>query len=499
MLLSRVYPDLGEGIAALTRKVSSDPDGRRGRAKLKTLLGYLVPVLSRVAFRLLFTDPARLKPNADAFTERQVAAARARISSATPGAPRLREARQLLSELFRRAFLNLAPSIPVGLIASELVRRLAQVSADEHTLSDLAALERGLPGNVTTEMDLVMGDVIDRVRPYPAVLELLRTRPPGEALAAAASLEGGAAFLQAWNEFIDRYGMRGPGEVDLSRPRYKDDPAPLIATLLGSSGSARALGEHRARHAALTAEADAATERLVANARRGRFGAVRARVLRRLIRTARAGFGLREHPKFLLVRVLDLVRDVVREAGATLAGRGSLDAADDVFFFSFEEVLIALEASSVKDLRAVVLERRASLRRDAQRSAPFVVASDGEIPALAARTNLPPGAMAGTAASAGVVEGLARVVLDPAAEVLHDGEILVAPHTDPGWTPLFVHAAGLVTEVGGLITHGSVVAREYGIPAVVSVAKATERIRTGQRIRVDGTRGVVEILEGAAS
>jgi rifampicin phosphotransferase len=98
-----------------------------------------------------------------------------------------------------------------------------------------------------------------------------------------------------------------------------------------------------------------------------------------------------------------------------------------------------------------------------------------------------------------VVEGRARVVLDPAREVLHAGEILVAPHTDPGWTPLFVHASGLVTEVGGLMTHGSVVAREYGIPAVVSVAGATRRIHSGQRIRVDGTRGFVELLdEGAA-
>ncbi|MFY0576339.1 PEP-utilizing enzyme [Cystobacter fuscus] len=117
---------------------------------------------------------------------------------------------------------------------------------------------------------------------------------------------------------------------------------------------------------------------------------------------------------------------------------------------------------------------------------------------LAAREDLPPGALSGTAASAGVVEGHARVVLDPAREVLHAGEILVAPHTDPGWTPLFVHASGLVTEVGGLMTHGSVVAREYGIPAVVSVTGATRRIHTGQRIRVDGTRGIVEFLDGGA-
>ncbi|HYO57814.1 PEP-utilizing enzyme, partial [Archangium sp.] len=332
-----------------------------------------------------------------------------------------------------------------------------------------------------------------------ALAELLRSRPATEALTAARDVEGGPAFLDAWRAFLERYGMRGPGEVDLSRPRYKDEPAPLIAAIVGGLGPAaanRAAGEHRAHHAALTAKAEAAGERLIAASRRGLTGWMRAGLARRLMRVARTGMGLREHPKFLLVRVLDLVRDSVREAGALLVQRGALGAADDVYLFRFEELIAALEASQAPDLRHLAEERRATLRRDARRSPPFVMASDGEIPSLAARADLPPGALSGTAASAGVVEGLARVVLDPAREVLHAGEILVAPHTDPGWTPLFVHASGLVTEVGGLMTHGSVVAREYGIPAVVSVAGATQRIRTGQRIRVDGTRGFVELLSG---
>ena len=124
-----------------------------------------------------------------------------------------------------------------------------------------------------------------------------------------------------------------------------------------------------------------------------------------------------------------------------------------------------------------------------------MISSDGEVPALAdGRQDLPEGVLIGTPASAGVVEGLARVVTDPTRQVVRAGEILVAPFTDPGWTPLFIHAAGVVTEVGGMMTHGAVVAREYGIPAVVSVTSAMERIKTGQRIRVDGTRGFVQIL-----
>ena len=116
------------------------------------------------------------------------------------------------------------------------------------------------------------------------------------------------------------------------------------------------------------------------------------------------------------------------------------------------------------------------------------------MPRLLPPTDLPHGALAGLGVSAGIVEGLARVVLDPSVEILHAGEILVAPYTDPGWTPLFVHAAGLVCDVGGMMTHGSVVAREYGIPAVVGVTDSTRRIRTGQYLRIDGSRGIVEIL-----
>jgi pyruvate,water dikinase len=205
--------------------------------------------------------------------------------------------------------------------------------------------------------------------------------------------------------------------------------------------------------------------------------------------------GLREHPKRIIVQVLGIVRTEVLAAGEILARRGQLAAARDVWHLGFDELARALDDEAL-DLREQVAVRAADLRRDQSRKPPIVISSDGETPTLATdRADLPAGALPGTAASSGVVEGIARVVTDPGREVLRAGEILVAPFTDPGWTPLFVHAAGLVTEVGGLMTHGAVVAREYGIPAVVSVAAAVDRIKTGQRIRVDGTRGFVQLLE----
>jgi pyruvate,water dikinase len=182
-------------------------------------------------------------------------------------------------------------------------------------------------------------------------------------------------------------------------------------------------------------------------------------------------------------------------AAETLVKRQQIASSEHVWHLGFDELADALDDAS-RDLGPDTIARAEVFRRDRTRKPPIAISSDGESPTLAMdRKDLPEGAMAGTAASNGVVEGIARIVRDPDREVLRAGEVLIAPFTDPGWTPLFVHAAAVVTEVGGLMTHGAVVAREYGIPAVVSVQNATERIKTGQRIRVDGTRGFVLILE----
>jgi phosphohistidine swiveling domain-containing protein len=172
-----------------------------------------------------------------------------------------------------------------------------------------------------------------------------------------------------------------------------------------------------------------------------------------------------------------------------------MDTAEDIWFLDLVEAVHVMEHPN-EELRARIASRKADLDHYRSLTPPRVMTSDGEIPTVShRRDDLPAGALAGIPVSAGVVEGVAKVVLDPACEQLLPGEILVAPFTDPGWTPLFVNAAGLVVEVGGLMTHGSVVAREYGIPAVVGVLEATTLIQTGQRLRVSGDRGFVEILE----
>lgn len=213
----------------------------------------------------------------------------------------------------------------------------------------------------------------------------------------------------------------------------------------------------------------------------------------RLIRVSRALAALREHHKFLLIRYLALAKQILFAAGEQLQRGGKIDSVEDIWFLTLPELIDAV--GNAEPLQALIEERRIVFEHHQQLTPPRVMTSEGEIPSVKLDgSDAPEGALLGSPASAGVVEGIAKVVRDPVADVLLPGEILVAPFTDPGWTPLFVNAAGVVVKVGGLLSHGSVVAREYGIPAVVSVPDATSLIKTGQRIRVHGDGGYVEIL-----
>jgi len=202
-------------------------------------------------------------------------------------------------------------------------------------------------------------------------------------------------------------------------------------------------------------------------------------------------------PKFCLILLLAYIREVLQSVGKELAEAGRLESGEDIFFITLQEAHAALAG---EDMRDIVRERREGYEHELlRRHVPRVLLSDGTEPTPAVTDGAESqGMLRGTPASPGSVTGRARVILDPTGAHLEPGEILVAPSTDPGWTPLFLTAGGLVMEMGGSISHGAVVAREYGIPAVVGVAGATERITTGQQITVDGAAGKVIIEETAS-
>jgi pyruvate,water dikinase len=166
---------------------------------------------------------------------------------------------------------------------------------------------------------------------------------------------------------------------------------------------------------------------------------------------------------------------------------------EHIFYLSFQELHDVVRTNQVDE--QLIQQRKDQFRSYQALTPPRVLTSDGEAVAGAyRRDDVPAGALIGLPVSAGTIEGRARVILDMAKADLEAGDILVTAHTDPSWSPLFVAITGLVTEVGGLMTHGAVIAREYGLPAVVGVEQATRRIRDGQRIRVHGTDGYAEIL-----
>ncbi len=453
---------------------------------VRTVLPLLGPIFLRAAFEMLARNPDGSTARGQSYIDATIEASKSRIDRAAPGAERFATALQEAETIFLKLFPRFMPIIlSGGLSQVALGRLLAGRGVDREVIT----FAQGLRGNVTTEMDLAVGDLADLARAHPAVVSHLKGTDAKDALRTVREVEGGEAFARAMETFLERYGMRGAFEIDITRARWREDPTPLVQIILGNL-ALDSNGAHRAHHARLEQEGLQAAGRLIAAA-----SPWQRPLVRRLVRVARHNLAIREHPKFLLIRLLDLLRQVARACAAILLQQRRIEREDDVHFLSAEELLAALRGNPLP-LKELVASRRAEHQRFQKLSPPRVLTSEGEcVTGRHAHDGLPPGALPGTAASPGIVEGRAHVVLDPHHAILQAGEILVAPFTDPGWTPIFINARGLVMEVGGLMTHGSVVAREYGIPAVVCVPDATRRIRTGQRIRVNGDRGFVEVLE----
>lgn len=353
---------------------------------------------------------------------------------------------------------------------------------------------RGLPQNVTTEMDLALWDTAGAIRSDPESLDAFTASAPSAL--AGRYLDGTlpSAAQAAILSFMDRYGMRGIGEIDIGRPRWREDPTPVMQTLQSylqiDPNAAPDILFRRGRQAAC-----AAIEKLASEARRQRFGWFKERLARAAARRIRVLMGVRESPKFFAIRVMGIARRALLEVGDEYVDAGMIERADDLSFLKFSE-LEALSKNGSRDWKTLVKERRAVYDREVRRrQVPRLLVSDGRAfyEGVGSETDTDD-VITGSPVSPGVVEGIVHVVLSPHESLLAPGEILVCPGTDPAWTPLFLAAGGLITEVGGMMTHGSVVAREYGIPAVVGVHQATTRLKDGQRIRMDGTAGKIVIL-----
>jgi rifampicin phosphotransferase len=353
-------------------------------------------------------------------------------------------------------------------------------------------LSQSAPHNVTAEMGLALLDVADVIRPYPDVVTFLGQVEDDGFLDELPALDGGGAARDAITAFLDQYGMRGAGEIDITRPRWSERPSTLVPLILGNIRNFEpGEGERRLETGRRNAERE--EQELLTRVGALPDGERKAEETKGMIDRIRTFAGYREYPKYgMISRYFIYKRALLREA-ERLVRAHVLHEPEDIFYLRFDELQEAVRANRVDD--ELIRQRKDAYRSYAALTPPRVLTSDGEVVAGRYRgADVPVGALTGLAVSAGTVEGRARVILDLAEADLEAGDILVTAYTDPSWTPAFVAIRGLVTEVGGLMTHGAVIAREYGLPAVVGVEHATRLIQDGQRIRVHGTDGYVELL-----
>ncbi len=412
-----------------------------------------------------------------------------RIESATSLAERI-ALMDTAPSLSARVFPRLVPIAAAGIALQRLVHVLVGRWVGDKTAP--LALLRGVPHNPTTTMDLFLWQLARRIAADPTSADALHA--PTDAVVVGYRARSLPPTLQAaLGTFLNEYGHRAVREIDIGMPRWAEEPGYIVDVLRTYTDITDPALAPDARFVEGEAAARAREAALLQQVGAGRRDRLRRMVLKLVIDRMRALIGLREMPKFILIRIFTEMRMLWAAMGHDLADLGLIDDAADVFFVTGDEIR-AVARGSRAPLQERVAARKAEYAAELRRKqAPRLITSEGvEIYSSAASEGGT--ALSGTGVSPGVYRGVVRVILDAHGAQLQPGEILVAPSTDPAWTPLFMAAGALVMEAGGVMSHGSVVAREYGIPAVVGVADATRRLTTGQRITVDGGAGRV-ILE----
>lgn len=433
---------------------------KKGRLKIPLRLILLVP---RLIGLMLYgmVNPQKVRKKMVAAAEREIN----QLEKAAAGLQGVEERLQFIEEAAVNVMVMMveqSTTFSVGFVALERAEKLI-----EDWLGGVAVLDpirQSLPYNPTTEMSMALLEISQKFKEEgiepsdddPAVIN-----------------------------FLKRFGHRAVLEVDMGLPRWREDPSYVIDILnLYKEGDPSKKIE-KFHEGAVRAEKTIKEIGLQVRQRKSR---VNAWVINHLLHCFREIAGLRERPKFDLVRSFSIFRSVLHDVGKELVSQGRLDTADDIFFVTFSDI------ESGGDLRPVVLTNRDEYYRELERKlVPRLMTSTGE--SIYTVREQEEAKLTGIPVSPGVYEGRVRIIHHPKGAQLEPGEVLVTRSTDPAWTPLFINAGALIMETGGPISHGSIVAREYGIPAVANVAEATTRLETGQHIRVNGVSGEIVVLD----
>ena len=509
IILDQIEPTIGLAVAQVMNDPHFQParDGVSLSARLR-LVRFGLPLAGNVLLNLIAPNKRReyiVGAGEKVLARMETMSAQAQGDIYEKLAWRVELLPKILRSYLGRNFVLFVSGVAAGMASWNFLKMICAKSTPHLSDEQKAELDkltlkitRGMPNNPTTQMDLALWRIAKAIRQDPEILGLFRKTDPAELNRLYASGQLPLAAAQEIDTFVKIYGGRGLGEIDMGSSRWGEDPTRVFEMLEGylsiedTDMAPDVVFERSAR------EAQSAIDELVHLAGQNGGGRLRAHQARFLAGRMRALMGMRENPKFFVVRLFWIAHRALEESGKDFVKAGVLEQAEDIFFLTTNEIR-ALARREERDWRAIVAERRAVRRRElARRQIPRLLLSNGHAfyEGLQAEDD-GRGGLAGSPVSPGSVQGRVRVVLDPRKAQLQSGEIMVCPGTDPSWTPLFLTAVGLVMETGGMMTHGAVVAREYGIPAIVGVDRATQRLKTGQLIRIDGSSGRITLLDEA--
>ena len=486
--LKNVDALLAQALIELINRADFEDQIKRNKHTGSSFLKFMSPIAFNSIKRLTYKHPEGTIKFMDSYIENRVKKAKEDVQSAKQGVDKLEAICKVAN--FGEDIQKLVSRMAPGIISFKALESLEQKLLG--TKQYVNVIVKGLEGNITTEMGLLVGDLADMIRKSPSLVSEFENEQYCTLISRINKLSGYEEFKKKFNDFMNKYDMRVAGEIDMAKDRWIENPQPLVRTILAIVRTAQE-GVHRKEYKDTVEKAKIAAQEFVKEVE-VKHGKMKGKIVKRLIRVLRNVLPIREHPKYLIMKLILIFKKAILEEAKILVDNGKLMQEKDIFYVGYWELYQAVQNDD--SLIKLVEQRKEDYNNFRKLRAPRVLTSQGEeIKADYKRENLPKDAFPGMAVSSGVVEGIAKVILDPMIASLNKGEILVAPFTDPGWTPLFINAAGLVMEIGGLLTHGTVVAREYGIPAVVGITDATKKIKTGQKIRVDGNTGVVTIIE----
>lgn len=505
----RVYIDLTEILKLpfrnkIIKLISSNVDYLMGNALenylMKNKLNKKIPSINMIkgAKNSIFyifkkgikNIKSKTKPNAEyeinLFIEEFINNIKSEIENIEDLESKINVIKKLAPRTLITIFKNIGPYIMAGILSyKSLISILKKNNIDTNLVNKIVS---GLEGNVTTEMGLRVGDLTDCIRGKEDIIKILKEHPKN---AHIIILEKNYDELNiCLNKFLDDYGMRGLGEIDISNPRYKDDFTMISKSIINNLNTLKEK-EHRENYNKLIQESKKNEELILKLIKEKNSKDLKK--AKNYIDNIRCFLSMREHGKYAIIKAFDVYRKAIYECADKLKLNNFIENKDDIIYLTLDEIILVLnDKINFKEKIKKTKERYKSYYK---LTPPRVIDNNGEIYLGSYKKNKNSNVLVATSVSSGIYEGYAKVIFDPSSGSLEKGEILVTKFTDPGWTPFFINAKGLILEVGGLMTHGAIVAREYGIPALVGLDNATNLIKTGDYLRIDANKGYIEILE----